>query len=104
MIEQLAEDLQISRSEIYRCTEFYQRYPEISQTLGKLSWNYIHTKLLPRPTNRKFQPPPLYGGLGDEKYRGGPVSAVTQGNDATAKQSAAAALDKSRQAKPQGDK
>ena len=63
-IEQLAEDLQIGKSEIYRCIEFYQKYPEISQTLGKLSWNYIHTKLLPKPKKRKFQPPPLP----DKKY------------------------------------
>ncbi len=63
-IDQIAEDLQTSKSEINRCRLFYRRYPQLTQALGQLSWAYIHQKLLPKPKKRKFQPPPLP----DKKY------------------------------------
>ncbi len=58
-IKQTVEDLQIKQTEVYRCIQFYQKYPEISHDMGKLSWHYIANKLLPKPKKRKFQPPSL---------------------------------------------
>ena len=63
-IEQLAEDLQLRRQDIYECLEFYRRYPKLSDTVGQLSWRYIVHKLLPAPKKRKFQPP----AMPDKKY------------------------------------
>jgi N6-adenosine-specific RNA methylase IME4 len=63
-IEQVSEDLQTSKSEIYRCIQFYKKYPELSPNQRQLSWDYIKKKELPTPKKRKFQPPPLP----DKKY------------------------------------
>ena len=61
-IEQIAEDLQIGRREIYRSIQFYEKYPDLSKLCPpqtQLSWDYIKNKLLPIPKKRKFMPPPL---------------------------------------------
>jgi len=46
-IENLAKDLDIEQSDLYRCIQFAEKYPEISDTVRKLSWRRIIHKLLP---------------------------------------------------------
>ena len=45
-IENLAEDLDVSRADLYFCIQFAKKYPELSNTLDNLSWRKI-IRLLP---------------------------------------------------------
>ncbi len=63
-IDQIVEDLQVSRSDIYKSIQFYKKFPELCNQVTQLSWKYITQKLLPTPKKRKFMPPPLP----DKKY------------------------------------
>ncbi|MBA7526145.1 hypothetical protein ES705_18306 [subsurface metagenome] len=45
-VENLADDLDVSRSDLYFCIQFAKKYPELSNALENLSWREI-VKLLP---------------------------------------------------------
>lgn len=53
VIEKLSIDLKTSESELYRCIEFYRKYPDYEEMLSKipegnnLSWNLIRSKYIP---------------------------------------------------------
>jgi len=46
-VENIAQDLDASRTEIYRCIQFSKKYPELSHDMGQLSWYRITQELLP---------------------------------------------------------
>jgi len=51
-IENLAKDLEVSRADLYLCTQFARKYPKLSTAVDNLSWRKIR-KLLPasKPEN-----------------------------------------------------
>lgn len=59
IIQKLASDIGISRSDAYRCVQFYEKYPNLSQLTEKskeqknLSWNKIIRNYLPEKTEEK---------------------------------------------------
>jgi len=46
-IDNLAKDLDVGKTDLYACVQFAKKYPEISDSVGKLSWRKITHKLLP---------------------------------------------------------
>ncbi len=46
-VEKIAQDLDVDKSEIYRCIQFVIKYPELLESLRQLSWFHIARKLLP---------------------------------------------------------
>lgn len=55
-IKNLAEDLDVDKSDLYRCIEFVKKYPELEKLTGgqQLSWRYIRTNLLPEHPSVHF--------------------------------------------------
>lgn len=51
-IENLADDLDVSRADLYFCIQFAKKYPELSNALENLSWRGI-VKLLPEHTEER---------------------------------------------------
>lgn len=46
-VEQIAEDLDVSKSDIWKCIQFAEKYPELCNDVTQLSWHYIVNHLLP---------------------------------------------------------
>jgi len=53
-IKNLADDLDISKTDLYDCINFAKKYPELSDDVGKFSWRYITHKLLPEHPSVHF--------------------------------------------------
>jgi hypothetical protein len=56
----LAKDADISKTDVYNCVKFARKYPELSNTVGKLSWRTIVGELCeqPRGKTEKSAPDP----------------------------------------------
>jgi len=46
-IDNLAKDLSIGASELWRCIQFAKKYPQLSSLDENVSWEYVKRKLLP---------------------------------------------------------
>ena len=55
-IENIAKDCNVSRSEIFRCIQFAQKYPQLSLVGDNLSWDKIKSKYLPEHKIKPYIP------------------------------------------------
>ncbi|GAI88344.1 unnamed protein product, partial [marine sediment metagenome] len=60
-IKNLADDLDVSKTDLYWCIQFVKKYPEISNALENRSWRYITQNLLPEHKEKPETPPMLSG-------------------------------------------
>src|SRR3990167_398386 len=58
-IESIASDLDTSKSDIYSCVSFAEKYPKIPTALENSSWRYVANELLPEPRKEKTKTPEL---------------------------------------------
>lgn len=58
-IENIAKDLKWSVSNVYYSRQFYKKFPQFSTVVENYSWDYIRTKLLPEPKEKKTETPEL---------------------------------------------
>lgn len=56
-IDNLAQDMGISRTDLYYCVQFVKKYPELSNTVGQLSWRNIIKEKLPIEPKEKSDHP-----------------------------------------------
>ena len=55
----IADDLGMSRADLYSCIQFAKQYPELSNSVRQSSWHQIRQKFLPSPRPEKETIPPI---------------------------------------------
>ncbi len=58
-IVNIANDLEMSKADLYSCLQFAKKYPELSDGVRQFSWRKIVHELLPAPKPSKESIPPI---------------------------------------------